>query len=77
MRAIHLDVYSPHFKNAGIRRGVDLKGLTETVLQDRVGVQDEFHRQIILECLKELEGGANSVVNSSKYAARVQTTKEL
>ena len=62
MSALHLDAYSPHFKKAGIRRGTDLQGLNDSILQDRVDIKDEFHRLIILECLKELqEGSATSV----------------
>lgn len=62
MKAIHLDAYSAHFRKAGIRRGTDLQGLNDSILQDRVDIKDEFHRLIILECLKELQEGAATSV---------------
>ena len=71
MKVAHLDAYAPHFKSAGIRRGVDLQDINETVLRDRVGVQDEFHCQIILECLNELEGHSNTAVSEAVCGERL------
>ena len=62
MKALHLDAYSSRFKKAGIRRGTDLQILNDSTLLDRVDIKDEFHRLIILECLKELQDGSSSSV---------------
>ena len=54
MMAVNIDAYLPVFSEAGIRRGADLQDIDEAVLQDKMNIQDEFNREVILSCLEEL-----------------------
>ena len=54
MMAVNIDAYLPVFNEAGIRRGADLQDIDEAVLQDKMNIQDEFNREVILSCLEEL-----------------------
>eukprot|EP00731_Ephydatia_muelleri_P018766 Em0011g806a len=54
MKAVHIDVYCPHFKQAGITRGADLATISREKLQG-MAVTDEFHQDTILACIEELK----------------------
>ena len=64
MKAINIDAYQGHFRAAGVVRGCDLQGLNEASLTE-MGIVDELHRQVIMECLDELIKGSSSLVSKS------------
>lgn len=53
MKAVNIDYYFKYFKEKGVARGSDLDKIDTQQLED-MGVRDELHQQIILECLSEL-----------------------
>jgi len=61
MKAVNIDAYAEFFKTAGIRKGSDLKRIDSHMLHD-MGITDELHCQIIMECLDELCRGSSSVM---------------
>lgn len=65
MKAIGVFPYHCHFQAGGISRGSDLQGLDDARLLS-IGVKDELHRQVILECLEELVKGNSSLVSDGK-----------
>ncbi|KAL5486688.1 hypothetical protein EMCRGX_G019199 [Ephydatia muelleri] len=64
MKAVHIDVYCPHFKQAGITRGADLATISREKLQG-MAVTDEFHQDTILACIEELKLSASGTPNYS------------
>ncbi len=52
------------FQEAGVTKGTDLSRVDDHMLEERMGIADEAHRQIILECLDELCRGMSSTVRS-------------
>ncbi len=65
MSSIRLNDYITKFHDAGVTRGADLARVDDNMLEERVGIADEAHRQIILECLDELCTGVSSTVRLS------------
>ena len=63
MQAINIDTYIGNFQSGGVVRGCDLPGLTESRLAE-MGIVDDLHRQIIMECLDELIKGSSSLVRT-------------
>lgn len=61
MKAVQIDAYYELLRDNGVERGADLPKIGDFELQ-RMGVQDEWHRQIIMECLDELCKGGSSMV---------------
>ena len=62
MKAVNISAYHSYFRSGGVVRGADLQGVTESRL-DELGIVDELHRQIIMECLNELTKGTSSLVS--------------
>lgn len=62
MKAINLDVYQSHFQVGGVVRGSDLLGVDEGRLLE-LGITDDLHRLIIMECVDELIKGSSSLVS--------------
>ena len=63
MSALNLSAYIPKFREAGIIRGADLAQVDDILLEETIGIADEAHRQILLECLDELCKGSSTVVS--------------
>ncbi len=63
MSSLRLNDYITKFQEAGVNRGADLARVDDNMLEERVGIADEAHRQIILECLDELCKGVSSTVS--------------
>ena len=63
MKDIGIDVYSAHFQSGGIVRGSDLANLDNAHLMN-IGITDELHRLIIMECVDELIKGSSSLVST-------------
>ncbi len=63
MKAINIDAYQGYFHAGGVVKGCDLQGLNEAGLSE-MGIVDELHRQIIMECLDELIKGSSSLVRT-------------
>ena len=69
MKAVNIDAYLGLLQAGGVVRGCDLVELDEERLEG-LGVCDELHRQIILECLDELRKGSSSLVSVHVYVYR-------
>ena len=67
MNAVNITAYLRHFQAGGVVRGCDLQGLDDAGLFE-LGITDELHRQIIMECLDELRNGTSSRVSGESYA---------
>ncbi len=67
MSSLKLNDYIHKFQEAGVTRGTDLTRVDDRMLEERVGIADEAHRQIILECLDELCRGMSSTVRSCDH----------
>ena len=65
LQAISLGAYQGLFHAGGVSRGSDLQELTDGGLEE-LGVRDEVHRLVILECVKELVNGSSTVVSEVK-----------
>ena len=61
MNAVNIMAYQRHFQAGGILRGRDLQGLDDAGLVS-IGITDDLHRRIIMECLDELIKGSSSLV---------------
>jgi hypothetical protein len=61
MKAVQIDAYYQLMVDFGVKKGADLKYIGDQELQ-QMGVNDEWHRQTIMECLDELCKGGSSVV---------------
>lgn len=61
LTATNMSTYSEQLRNGGVVKGVDLQTLDDACLHS-LGVCDDLHRLVILECLEELIKGSSSLV---------------
>ena len=57
-----MSIYRGQLLEGGVFKGVHLQTLDDACLH-RLGVTDDMHRLVILECLAELIGGSSSLVS--------------